>query len=435
MAEMHVSKGFLQLLEHQLGQFADRPEVQGLVVYLAAPANGRKPQLIPVGRWPSQPLALPPVEEDPDLRIPSEGRRWLPLQQGTLLLGALRVESGNQGWSESLHRRLQHTALCLTEALCLDLEQQRLRQQLQLQESQLQLLVHQLRNPLAALRTFAQLLLRRLDGDSEHRALVQSLLSEQHQIDRYVEAISALSSPAALAPAAADQPPLRLPPALKGAEPLALQQVLPPLLERAAATAALQGRPWHGPPQIPSWGGDAGPVAEIVANLLENAFRYSPQGRPVGLHCRQLESPPMLELCVWDGGEPIGAAEGMRIFERGIRGSRGEALPGSGLGLALARDLAHSLKGDLVLFDSPGELAADLPDQGNAFCLRLPLPEPLAEPSAEQGDQQEAQHLAPLHTGAVTVAAVAPQPAAKPEGHEQRRHGSHQTAQGPLQQQ
>lgn len=376
---MRVSKGFLRLLEHQLGQFEDRPDVQSLVVYLALPASGRKPQLIPVGQWPARPLALPAVEDDPDLRVPGEGRRWLPLQQGTLLLGALRVESGGQPWSEGLHRRLQRTALCLTEALSLDLEQQRLRQQLEHQENQLRLLVHQLRNPLAALRTFTQLLLRRLDRESEHRALVQNLLSEQQQLDRYVEAISALASPAALAPAGPDQPPLLLPPALNGSAPLALEEMLPPLLERAAATAALQGRPWIGPKEIPSWSGEAGSVAEILANLLENAFRYSPQGQPVGLHCAQLQNPPSLQLCVWDGGEPIAAAERERIFERGVRGSRGEALPGTGLGLALARDLARSLQGDLVLIQAPRELAPELPQQGNAFCLRLPLPALLSE--------------------------------------------------------
>lgn len=378
---MHVSKGFLQLLNHQLGQFEDRPELQELVVYLALPANGSKPQLVPIGHWPPQPPALSAVEEDPELRLPSEGRRWLPLQQGSLLLGALRVESGAQSWSPGLHHRLQRTALCLTEALCLDLEQQRLRHQLEQQESQLRLLVHQLRNPLAALRTFAQLLLRRLEVDSEQRQLVESLLGEQQQIDRYVEAISALSAPAALLSAGAEQAPLLLPPALQGAGPAALQQVLPPLLQRAGATAALQGRPWSAPAAIPSWDGDAGPVAEILANLLENAFRYSVQGSAVGLHCSQRQHPPQLQLCVWDDGEAIPAAERERIFEPGVRGSRGKELPGTGLGLALARDLARALQGDLVLISPPAHVSSALPEHGNAFCLRLPL----APPSAQEG--------------------------------------------------
>jgi signal transduction histidine kinase len=114
-------------------------------------------------------------------------------------------------------------------------------------------------------------------------------------------------------------------------------------------------------------------VAEILANLLENAFRYSPQGSPVGLHCSggsPADEP--LVLTVWDGGAAIDATERQAIFERGVRGSRGLPLPGTGLGLALARDLARSLGGDLELLIPPRLVAAGLPAEGNAFRLRLP---------------------------------------------------------------
>jgi hypothetical protein len=56
------------------------------------------------------------------------------------------------------------------------------------------LLVHQLRNPLTALRTFGQLLLRRLEPDSRHRPLVESLLAEQTQMNRYIDAIGSLAT-------------------------------------------------------------------------------------------------------------------------------------------------------------------------------------------------------------------------------------------------
>ena len=47
-------------------------------------------------------------------------------------------------------------------------------------------------------------------------------------------------------------------------------------------------------------------MAEILANLLENAFRYTPPGTAVGLHCDAGEHG--LALTVWDGGEPIDPA-------------------------------------------------------------------------------------------------------------------------------
>jgi signal transduction histidine kinase len=125
---------------------------------------------------------------------------------------------------------------------------------------------------------------------------------------------------------------------------------------------------------LPTWRGDSGTVAEILANLLENAFRYSPQGVAVGLHGREANG--LLELTVWDGGPPIEPDERQAIFERGVRGRSGRARPGTGLGLALARDLARALGGSLELVESPAAVSAELPERGNAFRLSLPASPP-----------------------------------------------------------
>jgi signal transduction histidine kinase len=119
-------------------------------------------------------------------------------------------------------------------------------------------------------------------------------------------------------------------------------------------------------------------VAEILANLLENAFRYSRSAAPVGLHVAPFPDGGW-QLCVWDGGDPIAGDERGRIFEAGQRGRGSADLPGTGLGLALARQLAHQLGGDLELMPSPAAVAQELPGRGNAFRLRLP-PRPLPDP-------------------------------------------------------
>jgi signal transduction histidine kinase len=367
---MPVSKRFLALLRFQLAQFADRDDLLALIVYVAQPGQGATPDLVPVGQWPGEERALPTVGPDSPLRQPADTRRWLPLRHREVLLGALLVETAAVPWPAPLRHRLQAVALCLTEALCLDLEQQRLQADLRQQREQLQLLLHQLRNPLAALRTFAQLLLRRIEPDSPHRGLVEGLLAEERQLNRYVEALDRLGQAATLPDPLPAAQPLLLPP-VGGSGGLALAPVLEPLLRRAAATAALQGRPWQPPARLPEWQGDAGAVAEVVANLLENAFRYSPQGAAVGLHCGRAADGGWL-LSVWDGGPAIPAEERAAIFERGRRGSRGAAAAGSGLGLALGRELAASLGGDLSLLSTPAAIDPRLPGEGNAFRLRLP---------------------------------------------------------------
>ena len=367
---MPVSKRFLNLVGFQLAQFADRADVTSLVVYVTETGAAGDPDLLPIGQWPSGERALPPRSIDPALRSPAERRRWLPLRQGGVLLGALQVETAQVPWPEDLQRRLQAVALCLTEGLCLDLEQQRSSARLQRQQDQMKVLLHQLRNPLAALRTFGQLLLRRLEHDPRNRQLVEGLLQEEQQLQRYVDAIDALDPGEPALPAGEGPPALLLPPSLGERQRQALAPLLHPLLQRAAATAALQGRAWQAPERLPDWRGDSGAVAEILANLLENAFRYSPAGSAVGLHVQPRADG--WELSVWDGGTAIPEAERERIFAAGERGSRGAERPGSGLGLALARQLAETLGGRLDLCTEPRLLDAALPAEGNAFVLRLP---------------------------------------------------------------
>ena len=89
---------------------------------------------------------------------------------------------------------------------------------------------------------------------------------------------------------------------------------------------------------------------EIVANLLENAFRYSPAGQSVGLS--------LLDdgLAVWDSGAPIQESDRERIFQRGYRGAAGQERSGTGLGLALAR-VGRQHAGALDLLIEPSCLA------------------------------------------------------------------------------
>ena len=369
---MQLSDRFLSLVHQQLRSFRADVPVARLVVYVAQPRTGQAPSLEAVGEWPEQINSLPPVEADPELRTPSQVRRWYPLQEGEILLGVLRAElpSSIEGWPESLDNHLQVTALVLTYSLSLEIERNKLLEEITDQQEQIRLMVHQLRNPLAAIRTYTELLMRRLGPESNHRNLVQGMLTEQAQLNTYISAIDQLG----LSKQRISQGspvPLLLPPWLPKNQDLNMKALLMPLIERSAVTSSLQGREWIGPSCWPLWTDQTpnvwdGSVAEIVANLLENAFRYSSPQRPIGL-CLKEDG-----LIVWDGGDPIRGDEREMIFERGFRGQKSKKLAGSGLGLALARQLAESLDGSLELIIPPSSLDADLPNEGNAFLLKLP---------------------------------------------------------------
>ena len=368
---MQLSNRFLTLVKQQLQSFSGVEALDKLVVYIAQSSEGDAPSFTMLDQWPAESGRLPEIAEDPILRIPAPERHWFPLRHDDLLLGVLRAEQHRESeWSDQLDRRLQASASALAYSLGLELERSRLLDELHQQRQQMNLVVHQLRNPLAALRTYAQLLLRRLGPEHLQRPLVTGLLQEQAQLARYITSLDLIGQENL--PHGPEAPaPLLLPQVTSEGPGLTIEQLLQPLVARAAATAALQNRVWQTPDHWPAWTQEIRPdddavISEIVANLLENAFRYSPSGCPLGLSLLERS------ILIWDGGPPIPEQEQKLIFRKGERGSSSKDQSGSGLGLALARHLAEERGGALVLHTHPDQLDPSLPSRGNAFLLSLP---------------------------------------------------------------
>ncbi|HVU22763.1 MAG TPA: HAMP domain-containing sensor histidine kinase [Opitutus sp.] len=91
-------------------------------------------------------------------------------------------------------------------------------------------------------------------------------------------------------------------------------------------------------------------LALILQNLLENARKYNRPGGRIRVAAR--EAGGEVTLTVGNTGRPIPAAARAHIFERFHRGAMGENVPGYGLGLNLARELARLHAGDLRLVGS-----------------------------------------------------------------------------------
>ena len=190
---IQLTDRFLDFADQQLAPQVRDGSIRHLGLYVSAPPASEGPPLILIRQWSSGDRTLLPADADPDLRTPDELRRWFPLQDAGLILGALRVdlEDGTH-WSGSFDAQMRRCSAAISHALGRDLECQQLQGELTRQNQQLRTLVHQLRNPLAALRTYAQLLMRRLEPDSAHKALLDSMLNEQRQLGRYIDAIDAL---------------------------------------------------------------------------------------------------------------------------------------------------------------------------------------------------------------------------------------------------
>lgn len=367
---MQYSERFLNFVQQQLMSFQSHQELEHVVVYVARSGESGSPTLEVVGQWPKSEKVLQPVETDIALRTPSSNRRWYPLQEGSILLGVIRAEriASEEEWPEFLDQRLQSMSILLANSLASELDRKRLLDQLDDQKEQISLMVHQLRNPLAALGTYAKLLLRKIGPESEHQNLVKGLMTEQAQVNKYLSALDQLSQ-VKLPQADDGSNRLLLPPLLPTDSYISVKSLIEPLIERAKARANLQGRKWFSPSSWPEWmesrSISEGVIAEIVANLLENAFRYSPPQSSIGIELAEDG------ICIWDEGFPINEEEREKIFEKGFRGESGSKMSGSGIGLALARDLARQLGGDLKLVVDPSMFKSSLPESGNAFVFNL----------------------------------------------------------------
>lgn len=101
----------------------------------------------------------------------------------------------------------------------------------------------------------------------------------------------------------------------------------------------------------------------IIANLIDNAINYSPAGGDVSVQLSILGELGLVS--VKDDGVGIEPADMDRLFVRFSRLVTETEVPGTGLGLYLARELARLHGGDIVAQSKPGE--------GSEFTLSLPL--------------------------------------------------------------
>jgi signal transduction histidine kinase len=111
---------------------------------------------------------------------------------------------------------------------------------------------------------------------------------------------------------------------------------------------------------------DPDAVLQVLTNLVDNACKYAFSSASNVLRLEVIEEPDSLHLAIADEGPGIPVKMQPHVFRPFDRAGRDESdpAPGVGLGLALSRDLARSLGGDLVLEPSRS---------GARFSLRLPF--------------------------------------------------------------
>ena len=112
---------------------------------------------------------------------------------------------------------------------------------------------------------------------------------------------------------------------------------------------------------------DAERVRQVLLNVLSNAVKFTPAGGRVSLACEADAAAGVIRVRVADTGRGIPADQLERVFEPFVQVDRHrthESQQGVGLGLAISRDLARAMGGDLTAESTPGV--------GSTFVLTLP---------------------------------------------------------------
>ncbi len=373
---MKISQKFEDLILKQLESFGCSMGVTHLVMYLAIAKHGTKATFEIIGQWPQVDRLLKSIDDDPTLKVSEPTRRWYPLQENDILLGVLRVETNfkDGNWPINLDSRLKALSISLAHCVSIEMERQTSNEEINYLNTQVSIVIHQLRNPLAAIRTYAKLLIKRLGQNNDSIEIVESMMVEQNQINQYVDSLEKLNVPIKL-PLDIGEERLLLPPNLDNKKIITVQNLLLPILERGKANANLGKRNWTQPAIWPDWTLKAIEskycvIAEIVANVLENAFKYAKKEAEIGIAFTAKG------LLIFDDGKKITKNEKEKIFQKGFRGVASKKKEGTGVGLFLARKLAKQIGGDLTLLDGFSNNDLDeikILKKKNIFYLALPI--------------------------------------------------------------
>ncbi|MBW8905890.1 MAG: PAS domain S-box protein [Betaproteobacteria bacterium] len=217
------------------------------------------------------------------------------------------------------------------------------------------MLAHELRNPLAPIRTAVEVIAKSPDDPVTREAMRQTIDRQSAQLARIVDDMIDIAR------------------ITKGSlvidhQPVELAEIVRRALETAAP--AINAARHALEVDVPSTGlvahGDCDRLTQLLSNLLNNAARYTPPGGRISVRARREDGHGI--ITVRDTGRGIDPQVMERIFDMFVQGRSPLERVGGGLGigLALARRIAE-LHGGTLEAKSEGE------NKGSEFIVRLPL--------------------------------------------------------------
>jgi signal transduction histidine kinase len=213
---------------------------------------------------------------------------------------------------------------------------------------------HELKNPLASVLGFLEIMASTPDVGEKGQSLVTSMGRASQRMLRVVEDLllfSRVGDP--------EQAPAN--------ERVGVDELVTEELELLAVTADSKSITLETDlPESPVYVlGDADNLGRVIGNLLSNAVKYTAEGGRVRLVCRRQQD--HAEIAVSDTGLGISEQDQRNLFTEFFRSTNPEALsaPGTGLGLAIVKRIVERHGGTIQVESSLG--------RGSTFTVRLPL--------------------------------------------------------------
>lgn len=241
-----------------------------------------------------------------------------------------------------------------------------------LKDEFLSIAAHELRNPLAALKGYAQMLLVQT-ARGKGTPLVQWQQEALQEIEQATSRLDVLTEDLLdVTRLQAGRLSLRV-------EPMDLVALIRRIVARLQMTTkrhALSLHTVHSSLVVPV---DPGRIEQVFANLIGNAIKYSTEGGPIKVSIRQKGEADEVLISVRDYGIGIPEQQQARIFGRFARAQNAQmhGISGAGLGLYICRTLVELHGGSLWFQSAEG--------QGTTFFLTVPL---LAKAHAQRGYDQ-----------------------------------------------
>ncbi|MBL1210978.1 HAMP domain-containing sensor histidine kinase [Geminocystis sp. GBBB08] len=408
--EVRVSEEFIHLCQAQLSLLLQNFLVQESAIYLTSSKNNETPKLIPILVYPNS-VSVSPFRSLPffdSKSVPetfnnvidesfqpqeittytpnssSPHQLILPLIYQDLVLGLLATKRKNLPWQPNEIIQIKQIAQTITLARIIEQKQQlsdikltQLEKLRILENNHLDDFLHQLRNPLTAIRTFAKLLLKRLLPKDPNYKISESIIRESDRLKELIadfnEQWEKFNNGEILPLTEIESTSFFLTEKIEKSEKFDIQEVINPLITTIKAISEEKDIELLAKisDHLSLVYSNKKALEEILNNLLENAVKYTPIYGKILLEINQNESQLMIKIS--DTGYGIPPEDQQHIFERHYRGIQSQGtISGTGLGLAIVKELCDKI-GIKIIITSPYYWVKNQQEKGTQFSLFIPL--------------------------------------------------------------